>query len=233
MPGPRRNFGPRNSDGTWMGGVERGPAKPFPIPVGTTQGELTVLDWRRVQLFRDCSPMYEPYVRCSCGWEGFVARSNLLRGRSTRCNTCAKAKSLETRKSYFEYASIISDAAHRERILNRVSAIFSRCENEKSKTYPDYGLRGIRVWEGWRDNRAAFVKYLVALDGWDKPELQLDRIDNDRGYEPGNLRFCTRSVNMSNKRKISARDVEELKRKLELLERENANLRREQRGSEE
>jgi hypothetical protein len=75
------------------------------------------------------------------------------------------------------------------------------------------------------ESRADFLRYLLTLDGWDKPELQLDRIDNEQGYVPGNLRFCTRSTNMANKRKIKARDVESLKRRIALLEQENANLR--------
>ena len=74
-------------------------------------------------------------------------------------------------------------------------------------------------------DRVAFLRYLVGLQGWDQPELQLDRIDNNRGYEPGNLRFVTRSVNMANKRKITAREVVELQRRIESLEAENANLR--------
>lgn len=233
LPGASSNSGPRNPDGTWMAGVERGPYKSFPIPIGTQVGALTITDWRRAQLFKSGGTMYEPFVRCECGWEGFVARSNLIRGRSTRCNTCAKKKSTETRKHYFEYAAIVEDAQHRARLLNRIYAIIARCENPNAKPYPDYGGRGIRVFPEWVEDRAKFLRYLVTLDGWDNPELQLDRRDNDKGYEPGNLRFCTRSANMANKRKIKARDVEELKRKLAELERENADLRHQQRRAEE
>jgi hypothetical protein len=91
--------------------------------------------------------------------------------------------------------------------------------------YPDYGGRGITVYQGWVENRVEFLRYLVGLDGWDRPELQLDRIDNNRGYAPSNLRFVSRSVNMSNKRRITAREVESLRQRIATLEAENADLR--------
>lgn len=88
------------------------------------------------------------------------------------------------------------------------------------------------MYAPWVEHRVEFLRYLVGLDGWDAPALQLDRIDNNKGYEPGNLRFVTRSVNMSNKRKIKARDVEGLKLELRRLEAENADLRHRLRRAE-
>lgn len=123
------------------------------------------------------------------------------------------------------FEAVCSDATHRERLLNRISAIIVRCTNPESNVYPDYGGRGITVYPEWLANRVEFLRYLVGLDGWDKPELQLDRIDNNGGYVPGNLRFVTRGQNMANKRRISAREVEELKRRISALEAENADLR--------
>lgn len=223
----QRNFGPRNPDGTWVGGVERGPSRPFPFPVGAVIGELTCLGWHRREEgpeWRRCS-LYQPYMRCSCGWEGFMHRTNLRGGRTTRCNTCAKKKSAATRMARRGLAQICPDNAHRDRLLDRISAVIVRCTNPQSATYPDYGGRGITVHPEWVTNRASFLRYLVGLDGWDRPELQLDRIDNNGGYVPGNLRFVSRSENMSNKRRITAREVEALKQRIAGLEAENADLR--------
>lgn len=228
------NFGPRNPDGTWVGGVVRGPSKPFPFETGHVFGELTCLGWER----RPHGPEwkgkfnYQPKMRCSCGWEGFVERANLRGGRTTRCNDCAKKKSTATRMARAGFAAVCPDAAHRDRLLDRISAIVVRCTNPNSVVYPDYGGRGITVHPAWLGSRVEFLRYLVGLAGWDVPELQLDRIDNNRGYEPGNLRFVTRSQNMSNKRKIKARDVEGLKLELRRLEAENADLRHRLRRAE-
>lgn len=221
------NGGPRNPDGTWLADVERGPYKPFPFQVGAQFGELTCVAWERKTTIAEYKNKhaYQPRMRCSCGWEGLVERANLRAGRTTRCNTCAKQKAARTLRQRQGYEEHCADAVHRERLITRISSIVSRCHNESNSVYADYGGRGIRVHAEWLAGRTGFLAYLVTLDGWDKPELQLDRIDNNRGYEPGNLRFCTRSENASNKRKIKARDVEELKRRIVALEQENANLR--------
>ena len=218
--GNERNFGPRNPDGTWMGGVERGPSRPFPVEVGAVVGELTCLRWSR-----KATGGFHPVMQCSCGWSGFVDRYNLVAGRTKRCNACAKRKAVETRWEQKGYYVVCPDRRHRDRLLDRISAVIVRCTNPNSAVYPDYGGRGITVHQGWVENRVEFLRYLVGLSGWDRPELQLDRIDNNRGYEPGNLRFVSRSVNMSNKRRITAREVEALKQRIAALEAENADLR--------
>jgi hypothetical protein len=171
-------------------------------------------------------------MRCSCGWEGSVHRSNIVRGATTRCDKCAKRKAIETRWEQKGYFSVCPDRAHRDRLLDRISAIIIRCTNPQSQTYPDYGGRGITVHPAWVENRVEFLRHLVELDGWDQPQLQLDRIDNNGGYVPGNLRFVTRSENGKNKRRYSARAIEELNKKIAVLEAENADLRHRLRRAE-
>ena len=225
--GDKRNFGSRNPDGTWVGGVVRGPSKPFPFEVGAVVGELTCLRWER-----KTTGGFHPVMQCSCGWSGFVDRYNIVAGRTTRCDACAKRKAVETRWERKGYFAVCPDRGHRDRLLDRISAIIVRCTNPRSSVYPDYGGRGITVYTEWVANRVEFLRYLVGLYGWDNPELQLDRTDNSKGYEPGNLRFVSRSVNMANKRRITAREVVEFKRRIATLEAENADLRHRLRGAE-
>jgi hypothetical protein len=210
-----------------MGGVVRGPSKPFPFEVGAVIGEFTCMRWEHK------GKAFQPIMRCSCGWEGFVNRDNIQQGRSTRCRTCAYNAAIYTRHKQAGYYDICPDPKHRDRLLDRISAIIIRCTNPNNSGYPDYGGRGITVHAPWIANRVEFLRYLVSLDGWDVPELQLDRTDNSKGYEPGNLRFVTRSVNMSNKRRLSAREFEELKQRITALEAENADLRHRLRRAEE
>jgi len=93
-----------------------------------------------------------------------------------------------------------------------------RCNNPRSQSYEHYGGRGINCgWSSDTAGRREFLRYLVTLDGWDRPELEIDRLDNDAGYVEGNLRFATRSENTGNKRKIADLEarVRHLERRLE------------------
>lgn len=215
-----RHGGPRNPDGTWMAGVVRGPFKPFPVAVGTQQGDLTVVSWEQ-EIGKDGSGQgWNPRVRCACGWEGMVHRSNFINKKTQRCGNCARKQSAKTRKQYWGYADIVPDDSTRERLLNRISSCINRCEIPTSSQYANYGGRGIRVYKEWTKDRRAFLQYIVSLPGWDNPLLELDRIDNERGYEPGNLQWSTRYDNASNRR-----TVQNLQKQIERLKAENADLR--------
>lgn len=185
-----------------------------PLPrVGDRFGELTVV---AVEL-GDAGGLARVVVQCSCGAAPHSAHvSNLRAGKSTRCNRCAKKASARGVKRYWKYADVVPDDEHRRRLLNRIAACLGRCHRETDPVYANYGGRGIAVYEPWRNDRRSFLAYLVTLEGWDRPELELDRENVDRGYEPGNLRFITKRENRANRRSIQdlQRRVDELERRL-------------------
>lgn len=74
----------------------------------------------------------------------------------------------------------------------------SRCSDPKTKSYPDYGGRGIQVCQEWKYDFRAFRLWALA-NGYSQG-LEIDREANDGHYEPGNCRFVTPSVNCRNKR---------------------------------
>lgn len=76
--------------------------------------------------------------------------------------------------------------------------IIQRCCNPNAKNYKNYGGRGIGICEEWRKSFKAFEEYCL-LHGW-RQGLQIDRIDNEFGYMPNNVRFVSPRENARNKR---------------------------------
>lgn len=77
-------------------------------------------------------------------------------------------------------------------------AMIQRCTNPKSEKWPLYGGRGISVCPEWRHSYKAFLEHIGP-----RPSAQhsVDRYpNNDGNYEPGNVRWATRSQQRRNTR---------------------------------
>lgn len=70
-----------------------------------------------------------------------------------------------------------------------------RCENPSDVAYQDYGGRGIRVSERWRE----FGAFLEDM-GQPPSGMSIERTDNNRGYDPGNCTWATAIEQGQNKR---------------------------------
>jgi hypothetical protein len=77
-----------------------------------------------------------------------------------------------------------------------------RCEDPNARGYQNYGGRGIAVCERWHDVRL-FVEDIERLLGSRPAGSTLDRVDNDRNYEPDNVRWATQSEQHRNSRRGS------------------------------
>lgn len=133
---------------------------------------------------------------CDCGRPRTVEKRVILRERATECLSCSKHE----RSIRHDAECTIGDRDLRYMWSHRYSGIVSRCYNPACRAFKNYGGRGIRMHDEWRRDREAFYKYAKTLPGWDDLSLDLDRINNDGHYEPGNLRCVDRSTNTRNTR---------------------------------
>jgi hypothetical protein len=69
-----------------------------------------------------------------------------------------------------------------------------RCNNPKYVGYKDYGARGIKFLF------ASFSQFLKEIGTRPSDKHSLDRINNDGNYEPGNIKWSTKTEQNQNKR---------------------------------
>ncbi len=76
----------------------------------------------------------------------------------------------------------------------------SRCNNKNSPSYKTYGGRGIKMHKLWETNPKKYVSYVSSLPNAFNEGRTIDRVHNDFGYEPMNLRWSTQSEQVNNQR---------------------------------
>jgi hypothetical protein len=136
----------------------------------------------RGEIYWDCC--------CACGVERAVLGGELSFGRSHSCGCLMR-----------ERASIrfLKHGHARRGKMSRTywiwMAMRARCNNPGHSSYVYYGARGIRVCPRWD----SFANFLTDM-GEPPDGMSLDRIDNDKGYQPGNVRWATPLQQVRNRR---------------------------------
>lgn len=139
---------------------------------------------------------------CDCGTETVVGLSQLRSGKTRSCgclrrdvttarNTKHGLKPRQGRTvTYYSWANMIR-----------------RTTSPDHPRYADWGGRGIKVCDRWRD----YANFLADM-GEKPPGMTLDRIDNDGDYETVNCRWATHHEQMSHKRdtKLTIQKVMEI-----------------------
>lgn len=155
---------------------------------------------------------------CQCGKQYDVRAREIIDGKTYCCRSCSsKLKMLkipkEDRIRMAKHASLAAVVALAKKehpyknkygveeykiVSNTLRGAKQRCTNPYNQAYSNYGGRGIEF-------RFASLKTATewALDNIGvrpSPFHSLDRIDNNRHYEPGNLRWATNEEQARNKR---------------------------------
>jgi hypothetical protein len=136
--------------------------------------------WTIVQEIKTEEKRKTYIVQCECGFVRTQKAIRLRFGDSLACRTCGSTKhKMAHSKTYTTWESMIQ-----------------RCTNPNNTNYKHYGARGIKVCEIWLE----FNNFIA--DMGERPEnMELDRIDNDGNYAPGNCRWISHQENLLNRKR--------------------------------
>ena len=158
--------------------------------VGKVFGNLTVV---RQDGLKNNSVAWE--CKCTCGNVRTISGDSLRRGNSTSCG-CQRNRDKITHG--------LSDSP--EYAVWR--AMRSRCNNVNDPAFKDYGARGITVCPQWD---SSFESFISDIGRRPSDSHTLERVDNDKGYSPGNCKWDTRSRQASNRRNTRMIEIDGVK----------------------
>jgi hypothetical protein len=152
---------------------------------GKRFGRLLVV--RRVENKRTSAQWY---CQCDCGGSTKTSGHHLRSGHTQSCGCAFWENSANATKKH---------GATRTPLYNVWKEMRQRCKNENHARWENYGGRGIKVHPEWDASYEAFFRDVGSTY---KLGLQIDRINNDGNYEPGNTRWVDRKTNVRNSRTI-------------------------------
>lgn len=173
--------------------------------IGKTYDHLTILAYdhtreTRLKSGRICK---RPYVRCKCdcGNECVTQLANVLSGTTKSCGHLK-------RNAYLKAAQAnITHGMSKTHIFKIWQGMRNRCNNPNSSDYDNYGGRGIKVYEPWDNSFMEFYNWAISVGYYEQPKgtpygdmLSIERIDPNKGYEPGNCKWIPFRDQLKNKR---------------------------------
>lgn len=144
---------------------------------GVRQGSLIII--RRVGARQDGQVLWE--TKCDCGSTTVKSSGSLGNGTKTCSTACGVARSNRQRARH---------GFARTKEYRAWMGAKQRCTNPRNPQYRHYGGRGISMHRPWVEDFALFLKDVGPAPGNGR-QVSIDRIDNERGYEPGNVRWVT------------------------------------------
>ena len=127
--------------------------------------------------------------KCDCGNEKLIKGIALIRGKSRSCG-CFKTDICKNR--FYKHGM------HDTKVYQSWEAMIGRCECKSNTGYENYHKRGITVCDEWKNSFETFYEYVSKLEHFGADGYSLDRINNNEGYKPGNVRWADRNTQNNN-----------------------------------
>ena len=128
--------------------------------------------------------------RCDCGNERIIIGKSLTGGKTSSCGCNGSRTRIGARSTKHGMAQ----RGKQTRTYKIWTDVIKRATNPNHWAWNRYGGRGLGIHEAWKDFAVFHADVGDIPDG-----LSIDRIDNDKGYEPGNIRFATRLEQANNR----------------------------------
>lgn len=157
--------------------------------IGQTFNRLTVLR-PSTKRHKHRGPFW--ICQCICGNECTVRSDGLRNGHAKSCGCLQR----ETAKKLASEKILHGDSRRgkRSKEFRSYCSAKDRCTNPKDTSWPRYGGRGIKFLF------TSFEEFLSCIGRRPSQSHTLDRIRNDGHYEPGNIRWATKSEQAFNRR---------------------------------
>ena len=126
-------------------------------------------------------------TQCDCGVYKAVRPYLLTSGKQQSCGCLAREQAAVRTRTHGRTGTFE---------FNVWMAMRKRCNYEKHPKYHLYGGRGIKVCAAW----GKFPQFLADMGECPFPNGSIERLDNDRGYEPSNCVWLPKGEQSKNRR---------------------------------